>query len=110
MTCVKFLADEMCLYGFEISGHSSENCEDEVGKIVCAAVSSAAYMSANTITEIIGDKADAFIDDALMKFTVSSPSKETVCVLEGLRLHLLELSSQYSNNIRIYGGANRVKD
>ncbi len=110
MTGVKFLAGEKGLYGFEISGHSSESCEDEVGKIVCAAVSSAAYMAANTVTEIIGDKADALIDDALMKFSVSNPSKASISVLEGLKLHLLELSNQYSNNIRIYGGANHVKD
>ncbi len=110
MTGVKFLADEKSIYGFEISGHSSESCEDEVGRIVCAAVSSAAYMAANTITEIIGDKAEAFVDDALMKFSVSNPSEASVSVLKGLRLHLLELSNQYSNNIRIYGGANHVKD
>ena len=29
MTSVKFLAEGTSLYGFEISGHSSENCDDE---------------------------------------------------------------------------------
>ena len=42
MTKVKFFADEKGLYGFEIRGHSSKSCDDEIGKIVCAAVSSAA--------------------------------------------------------------------
>ena len=110
MTSVKFLADNKGLYGFEISGHSSINCEDEIGKIVCAAVSSAAYMTANTVTEIIGDKANAQVDDAKMNFYVSTPSDKTLAVLEGLKLHLQELSNQYSNNIRIYGGAKHVKD
>ena len=109
MTSVKFLADEK-LYGFEISGHSTVSCDDEVGKTVCAAVSSAAYMTANTITEIIGDKADAKVDDAKMFFSVKNPCDATKKVLEGLRLHLTELSGQYSNNIKIYGGANHVKD
>ena len=110
MTGVKFLADEKGLYGFEISGHSSQDCDDETGKIVCAAVSSAAYMAANTITEIIGDKADAQVSDAKMDFSVFNPSEKSVAVLEGLKLHLQELSGQYSNNIRIYGGAKHVKD
>ena len=109
MTSVKFLADEK-LYGFEISGHSTVSCDDEVGKTVCAAVSSAAYMTANTITEIIGDRAEAEVDEAQMLFKVDNPSESSVKVLQGLKLHLKELSEQYSNNIRIYGGAKNVKD
>lgn len=110
MTSVKFLADKNSLYGFEISGHSSFDCDDEVGKIVCAAVSSAAYMAANTIIEIIGDKTEALVDEAKMCIKVSNPSECTIKVLEGLKLHLTELSDQYSNNIKIIGGANHVKD
>ncbi len=109
MTSVKFLADEK-LCGFQISGHSSVNCDDEVGKIVCAAVSSAAYMTANTITEIIGDKADARVDEAQMYFKVKNPSDATVKVIKGLQLHLTELSMQYSNNIKILEVQKNVKD
>ena len=105
MTRVRFSADEKGLYGFEISGHSSEDGDDEIGKIVCAAVSSAAYMAANTVTDIIGDRAEIFVDDAVMRFYVKNPSVCTVKVLEGLRLHLTELSEQYGSNITIHGGA-----
>ena len=94
MTSVKFFAD-----GFCISGHSSVDCDDLDGKVVCAAVSSAAFCAANTIIEIIGDECDALIDDALMEITVKNPSKESKTVLEGLKLHLKELSVQYGNNI-----------
>ena len=110
MTSVKFLADSKGLCGFEIRGHSSVDCDDEVGKIVCAAVSSAAYMAANTVTEVIGDKAEARVDDAVMLFKTENPSFASVKVLEGLKLHLSELSDQYSSNIKIIGGANHVKD
>jgi len=110
MTSVKFLADKKGLYGFEISGHSSYDCDDEVGKTVCAAVSSAAYMAANTIIEIIGDKTDTYVDDAMMNIKVFDPSECTIKVLQGLKLHFCELSDQYSNNIKIIGGANHVKD
>ena len=105
MTKAKFFADENGPYGFEISGHSSKDGDDEVGKIVCAAVSSAAYMAANTVTDIIGDRAEVFVDDAVMRFYVKNPSECTVKVLEGLRLHLTELSEQYGSNITIHGGA-----
>ena len=105
MTVVKFLADKNSLYGFYISGHSTENCDDETGKIVCAAISSAALMAANTVTDIIGDSAEAKVDDAEMLFEVKNPSLATIKVLEGLKLHLVTLSGQYSNNIKIYGGA-----
>ncbi|MBE6808908.1 MAG: ribosomal-processing cysteine protease Prp [Ruminococcaceae bacterium] len=110
MTSVKFLADEKRIYGFSLSGHCSKDGDDEIGKIVCAAVSSAAYMTANTITEIIGDEAAASVDEAKMLFEVKNPSDSAVKVLEGFKLHLEELSDQYSNNIRIYGGAKYVKD
>ena len=110
MTGVEFLVDEKGIYGFSINGHSSVNCDDEVGKIVCSAVSSAAYMAANTVTEIIGDKAEASVRDGFMHFSVSSPSNTTYKLMEGLRLHLTELSKEYSNNITINGGAKYVKD
>ena len=110
MTNVKFLADDEGLYGFSVSGHSSKDCDDEVGKIVCAAVSSAAYMAANTIIEVIGDQYEADVSDAKMLFKVKNPSDKTLVVLEGLKLHLSELSNQYGNNIRLHGGAKDVKD
>ncbi len=105
MTSVKFLAEENRIIGFEISGHCSFDGDDEIGKIVCSAVSSAAYMTANTITEIIGDKADISVSEAKMLLKVKKPSPDTIKVLKGLKLHLTELSNQYSNNIKIYGGA-----
>ncbi len=108
MTSVKFLADKS-LYGFEISGHSSKNCDDEVGRIVCAAVSSAAYMTANTVTEVVGDKAEVSVTEAKMVFVCKFPSDATVKVLEGLKLHLTALAEDYSNNLKIYGGAKMLK-
>lgn len=101
MTKVKFYADKIGLIGFEISGHSSFDCDDINGKIVCSAVSSVAYMAANTIGEIVGDKCEAVVDDALMNVKVLNPSDTSRKVLEGLKLHLTELSKQYSDRIVI---------
>ena len=101
MTRVKFLLKEEGICGFEIKGHSSCDCNDQEGKIVCAAVSSVAYMVANTITEIIGDECLIDVDDALMRVQVFNPTEHTVTVLNGLKLHLTELSKQYSKQIKI---------
>ncbi len=110
MTSVKFLADQKGIYGFCVSGHSSSDCDDELGKIVCSAVSSAVYLVANTVTEIIGDSAAAKVEDGLMEFSVKNPTIGTYKLMDGLKLHLTELSKQYSNMITINGGAKDVKD
>ena len=101
MTQVKFLLKGESIYGFEIKGHSSRDCNDDEGALVCAAVSSAAYMAANTVTEVIGDSCKAAVSDALMRVEVENPCKETVAVLLGLKLHLTELSRQYGKRIKI---------
>ena len=101
MTKVEFFSDNNGLYGFKIEGHSSDNCDDTEGKIVCSAVSSAAYMAANTVSEIIGDKCEIAVDDAFIEITVNDVSESSRAVLEGLRLHITELSKQYKKRIRI---------
>lgn len=84
-----------------IEGHSTKNAEDSEGRLVCSAVSSAAYMAANTITEIAGDKAEIKVNDGEMFFKVSSPSEQAVTVLSGLKLHLNELSKQYGKRLSV---------
>ena len=101
MTSVKFLADKIGTVGFEISGHSSDNCDDTEGKIVCSAISSAAYMTANTISEIIGDEIEAQVEDAYMRIEVKNPSKSSLDVLNGFKLHIKELKKQFNNRIKI---------
>ncbi len=103
MIRVKFLIGNKQLTGFEIKGHAmfAESGSD----VVCAAVSSAAFMAANTITEIIGAKADASAEDGLMRVSLNQSDEQTETVLRGLELHLTELSKQYPENIKIiYGG------
>jgi uncharacterized protein YsxB (DUF464 family) len=101
MTSVKFLEKENRICGFEISGHSTENCGDEKGKLVCSAVSSAAYMAANTVIEIIGDKCETKVNDGFMWIFIENPSDKTISVLEGFKLHITELSKEYRKQLRI---------
>ncbi len=73
--------------------------------VVCAAVSSAAYMAANTLTDVIGVSAEATADEGEMRVMLNQTNEQTEVVLKGLELHLKELSRQYPQNIKIiYGG------
>ena len=101
MTKVNFFLDGETIIGFSIKGHSTKNSADQNGKLVCSAVSSAAYMAANTILEVIGETAEVEVNDALMELKVKSLNENTQIVLKGFKLHIEQLAEQYSNNIKI---------
>ena len=88
-------------YGFHIKGHSTKTARDSAGRALCAAVSSAAYLAANTITDVIGDKARIEVSDGEMFFETENPSDGTVAVLKGLKLHLSELSKDYGKRLSV---------
>ncbi|HBT64306.1 MAG TPA: ribosomal-processing cysteine protease Prp [Ruminococcaceae bacterium] len=104
MTRSKFFIRQGILVGFELRGHSGFGCFGR--DIVCAAVSSAALMTANTITEIMGVPADIQEREGFLR-VILTDSQANRCrdVLEGFRLHLTEMQKQYPHNIKvIYGG------
>lgn len=103
MTKVRFFADSGVINGFEVSGHSTSGCDDELGKLVCAFVSSAAIMSANTVTEVIFDAAEVIVgeDNARIYLMVKNPKQSTKDVLEGFKLHMEQLAEQYANSIKV---------
>ena len=84
---------------FTIDGHSgsAESGQD----IVCAAVSSAAYMAVNTITEILGEDVEADVSDGYMKIRLCSGNQAATDILRGLELHISELSKDYPDFIKI---------
>lgn len=100
MTTVTFFKSDDIICGFEISGHS--DFAEEGSDIVCAAISSAAYMTANTITEVLHINAQVTEDDGLMKIRMSPNDALKACdILSGLKLHLTALSEQYKNHIKV---------
>ena len=83
---------------FTVSGHSGSA---ESGRdIVCAAVSSAAFMAANTITEILGVDSSAEADDGYMNVSFVN-SEAAADIVRGLRLHLEQLSRQYPQFVKV---------
>ena len=86
--------------GFDITGHTglAQAGQD----ILCAAISSAAYLTANTITDVIGAEAEAAAADGKMKVLVSVRDEEKCRdILKGFELHIRQLSQQYPKGVRI---------
>ena len=100
MIFAKFLSTEdKTIFGFEISGHSGY--ADIGSDIVCASVSSCAYMVANTVTEIYHVAAQIENEDGFLSLTVPiSKSGELQPLFEGFRLHLNELSKEYKKYLK----------
>jgi uncharacterized protein len=99
MICAEFFTEpDGELVGFRISGHNGEAGND----IICAAVSSSAYMAANTITDIIKADAQVTVEDGYMLVRVS-PKEAKACriIFAGFKLHMLGLEEQYSQNINV---------
>ena len=95
------------LSGFDIKGHATAHQDDEEGRLICAAVSSAAYMAANTITEIEKARADIDLSDGKMTFIITEGcTNGCITILEGLKLHLSELEKQNNGYLTIKTEAN----
>lgn len=100
MTQSKFFIKNGVIIGFELKGHAEAGYSGK--DIVCAAVSSAAYMTANTLTDVYGFSAAVTESDGLLRLMLSE--EEAGCcreLLEGFRLHLLELQKQYPQSIHV---------
>ena len=86
--------------GFAISGHSGY--AEAGADIVCSAVSSASYLVANTIIEIMKIDACTDVSDGMMKITIPKDcATKTKDILLGFELHIKELTEQYPKNVTI---------
>lgn len=104
MVKVTFFTGRGGLTGFDMRGHAGAGSFG--GDTVCAAVSSAAYMAANTLTDIIGVPCKVTVGDGSMRLVAPGERvQECSAVLRGLELHIRSLAKQFPENIRvIYGG------
>ena len=95
-----FTTDSRELLGFSLSGHAGYGKAGE--DIVCAAVSSAAYLTVNTVTEILHADAQVSAEDGEMYVRVSRSSiADCRSIFAGFKLHMIGLEEQYSENIRV---------
>ena len=103
MTESRFLFEDDLLVGFHLTGHSTAFAEDEVGRLVCASISSAAYMTANTITEIVGANTVIDLNEEVgeMLLEVKSDFEQALPILLGFKLHMEQLSDQFTDYIKV---------
>ncbi len=99
MTRALFLVSGDSFYSFTVKGHSSGSAAAG-HDIVCAAISSAVYLTANTAECILGadmtvKEYDGFFSARLGSIGVSSD------LIKGLALHLVALSKQYPDKIQV---------
>lgn len=83
---------------FTVKGHSGAG--EQGNDIICAAVSSAAIMAVNTITEILGEKDTSKVKDGYLQFKVSG-NKAARDIIDGLRLHIAGLSEDYPDHVTV---------
>ena len=104
MITAKFVYSGDIITGFSVSGHSGSA---KIGKdIICSAVSSASYMTVNTLTEIMLLKPEIIEKDGFLGIRLSKDEAAAANdLLKGFELHLKELSELYPNYIKIERGA-----
>ena len=100
MITVEFFGDKP-ICGFHITGHSDANPDGP--EVICAGVSSAAYMTANLITEVIGLSPELSAEEGDMLLKLKTEQEAIRCgeILQGLRLHLSSLEEQYPKYIKL---------
>ena len=99
MIRVFFRTERGRLTGFSRSGHADAAPAGE--DIVCAAVSSAAYMTANTVTEVLRLPAEISVGEGSMEVALTGETAAAQAILSGFRLHILALQDQYPACIRV---------
>lgn len=85
--------------GFGISGHAGY--ADEGQDVVCAAVSSAAMLTANTVTDIFNVEADVSAENNLLKLMLKTHCESAEKLIESLYTHIDFISQDYKGTIRI---------
>ena len=97
MIDVTFFLQNDNFIGYELKGHS--DYAEFGSNIVCAAVSSAVYLTANNITDFLNVNADVTVSDGYMKLTAND--ERAIPLIKGLYAHLLQLQEQYNNDILV---------
>lgn len=99
MIRIEFFKRDDLFTGFECKGHTG--IADSGEDVVCAFISSACYLTANTVTEVMKLDADAAQADGYMRLNIKSLPTKAQDILNGLVLHLTELEKDYPDNIKV---------
>ncbi len=106
MVTVKILKHGDDTVGFDVSGHSGY--AEEGSDIICAAVSSAVGLCESIINDSFLASAQVSVDEKSARVFLKLPEsvsedirKPCVRVLSSFAQHMLSLSEEYPNNIKV---------
>lgn len=104
MVTITLFKKQALFRGFRVEGHAGAGVEGQ--DIVCAAVSSASYLVANTILEVLGIPAEAKAEEGVMSVMLTlEDAPKAQDILKGFALHCEQLTAEYPKNVKvIYGG------
>ena len=104
MTSVEFFNEGGRITGFRCSGHSGY--AEAGADIICAAVSTAVTFAADTITEVLGERAKVKVNEPDARITLKLPAvceeEEAVqAILTGMMLTLSHWRDDYPDYIEV---------
>ena len=81
------------IYGFVVTGHAGYGVEGD--DIVCSAVSSAAQLVCNTVTDFFHADADVAVGENRIEIRLNSSDDPSVKLLDAFRDHMEYISEKY---------------
>ena len=103
MVRTEFFRESGRYTGFKVSGHAMPPGKDSEYDLICAAVSSAVYLTCNTLTDCIGGCSARQSKNEIV-LSVEAGNEPVQAVIRGFHEHLREMARQYPGNIQILGG------
>lgn len=101
MINVKIVKIGESLVGFDVRGHADDT-KTAGEDIVCASVSSACYLVANTITDCIGIDANIKLEDGYMQLVIPvGNAANAQDILKGFAMHMEQIAEQYPENVQM---------
>ena len=101
MTSVKFFYCNNMMVGFELKGHSTSDENDDMGRLVFAAISSAAILTANTLTDVLFCDCSIKESDGYLKLMLNNKQQEAQTTLNGFKIHIEGLNKEYKSHLKI---------
>lgn len=99
MITVRFLKSGELYRSFTVSGHAGY--ADRGRDIVCAAVTASVQLMINTAVDVMGISAQTTVEENRIAFSPHTGAPAAQQLMEGLYRHLLLLSEDYPQNVRI---------
>lgn len=87
------------LTGFTVSGHAMQGRAGN--DVCCAAVSSAAMLVCNALTDFLGSEAKADCGENTLSLDLEKGSREAYRLLEAFYTHLEFIGEEYPGGIRV---------